>query len=161
MNSYGCTQVGGGNICAPGATAANALLLGENERWHAARVGLGGDVLLTDRLKWSAEAVWLPYMTFQGTDNHWLRSDINPLPQSGHGFNGFQAESVLSYALTERIDVGVGARYWLFQAQHGFTQFPDAAMWQATTFTSMRYGVFAQASYKFGDVAAPPIVAKY
>ncbi|WOJ91075.1 outer membrane beta-barrel protein [Methylocapsa polymorpha] len=161
MNSYGCTQVGGGDICEPGATAGNALLLSENERWRAARVGLGGDVMLTDRLKWSAEAVWLPYMTFQGTDNHWLRSDINPLPQSGHGFNGFQAESVLSYALTERIDVGVGARYWLFQAQHGFTQFPDAAMWQATTFTSMRYGVFAQASYKFGDVAAPPVIAKY
>lgn len=160
MNAYGCRQIAALDLCTTGWAASNTLLLGQTEYWQAARVGLGGDVLLTDRLKWSAEAVWLPYMAYLGKDNHWQRSDINPQYDSGHGFNGFQAESILSYALTDRIDVGVGGRYWLFQAQHASTQFPGATFRQATTATSTRYGAFVQASYKFGEAPAP-IVAKY
>lgn len=161
MNAFGCAQIGGGSICEPaGSVPGNAVLLGQTEYWQAARVGIGGDVLLTDRLKLAAEAVWLPYMSFIGKDNHWLRSDINPQFDYGHGYNGFQAESVLTYALTDRIDVGVGGRYWLFQAQHGSTRFPDSATRSPMSFTSSRYGGFLQVSYRFGDVAAP-IVAKY
>jgi hypothetical protein len=99
-------------------------------------------------------------MSFLGIDNHWLKSNINPQSDTGHGVNGFQTESVLSYALTERIDVGVGARYWLFQAQHGSTQFPGAENRSPENLISSRYGAFVQASYKFGDAAAP-VVAKY
>ena len=161
MNAFGCTQIGGGSVCEPAdSIPGNALVLGQTEYWQAARVGIGGDVLLTDRLKLAAEAVWLPYMSYRGTDNHWLRSDINPQLDTGHGVNGFQTESVLSYALNERIDVGVGARYWLFQAQHGSTQFPDVENRSPMNFISSRYGAFVQASYKFGDAAAP-VVAKY
>ncbi|WP_051335569.1 outer membrane beta-barrel protein [Methylocapsa acidiphila] len=158
MNAYGSWQIAyPTNSFAP----SNTLVLGQTETWQAARVGLGGDVMLTDRLKWSAEAVWLPYMAYLGKDNHWQRSDINPQYDSGHGFNGFQAESILSYALTDRIDIGVGGRYWLFQAQHVSTHFPGADSRQAETVTSTRYGAFVQASYKFGDIAAPAVVAKY
>ncbi len=161
MNAFGCTQIGGGSVCEPAdSIPGNALVLGQTEYWQAARVGIGGDMLLTDRLKLAAEAVWLPYMSYRGTDNHWLRSDINPQFDTGHGVNGFQTESVLSYALTERIDVGVGARYWLFQAQHGSTQFPGVENRSPMNFISSRYGAFVQASYKFGDAAAP-VVAKY
>ncbi|WOJ91076.1 outer membrane beta-barrel protein [Methylocapsa polymorpha] len=160
MNAIGCTQIG--SAATKGCSVPpNTLFLGQTEYWQAARVGLGGDVLLTDRLKWSAEAVWLPYISYLGKDNHWLRDNINPQYDHGHGVNGFQAESVLSYALTERIDVGVGARYWLFQAQHGSTNFPSGGGPSPESFTSTRYGVFVQASYKFGEVAAPPVVAKY
>jgi opacity protein-like surface antigen/outer membrane protease len=161
MNAYGSTQLapqGGAPVTNyPG----NVLILGQTEYWQALRVGLGGDVLLTDRLKLYAEAVWLPYMSFTGKDNHWLRPDINPQYDYGQGYNGFQTEAVLSYALTDRIDIGVGGRYWLFQAQHSSTQFPGAEGRSPESITSSRYGGFLQASYKFGDVAAAPVVAKY
>lgn len=158
MNAFGCAQIGGGEICETPAPA-NELGLGQNEHWQAARVGVGGDVLLMDRLKLAAEAAWLPYMSFHGWDNHWQRPEINPLPEWGHGYNGFQAESVLTYALTERVDVGVGARYWLFHAQNGWTQFPGVPS-SPQSYTSSRYGVFVQASYRFGGDPAP-VIAKY
>lgn len=160
MNAFGCNQISGGVVCAPpGNAPANALTLSETEHWQAARVGIGGDIFLTDRLKWQAEAVWLPYMSFNGKDNHWLRANINPLNERGHGFNGYQFESILSYALTERVDVGIGGRYWQFFAQHGSTNFPGSPP-SPERFTSSRYGAFVQASYRFGDVPAP-VVAKY
>jgi opacity protein-like surface antigen/outer membrane protease len=157
MNAFGCTQIGGGEVCVPGPVPANSLGLGQTEYWQAARVGLGGDLMLTDRLKLAAEAVWLPYMSFVGKDNHWSRSDINPQFDYGHGYNGFQTESVLSYALTDRIDVGIGGRYWIFKAQHTSSQFPSAVSRSPESITSSRFGGFLQASYKFGDVAAPVV----
>ena len=163
MNAYGLTQQ------APQSSTSkntlfepnSAITLGQTEYWQALRVGLGGDVMLTDRLKLYAEAVWLPYMSYTGKDNHWLRANINPQYDYGQGYNGFQTEAVLSYALTDRINVGVGARYWDFRAQRSSSQFPGALGRSPEGISSSRTGGFLQASYKFGDVAAAPVVAKY
>jgi len=163
MNAFGCTQIAGSFVCEPaGLVPARAVSLGESEHWQAARVGFAGDIMLADRLKWQAEGAWLPYMSFSGQDNHWLRPDINPLIETGHGFNGFQVESILSYSVTKRLDVGIGGRYWQFCAQHGSTQFPGIGVPPSPEhFSSSRFGGFLQASYKFGDMTAPPVVAKY
>jgi hypothetical protein len=162
MNAFGCTQISSGFICEQGAELpASALLLGQSEHWNVARVGLGGDIFLTRQLKWRVEGAWLPYMSFNGQDNHWARPNINPLIETGHGFNGYQFESILSYAVTERVDVGIGGRYWQFFAQHGSTQFPGIDVSRSPEhFSSSRFGGFLQASYKFGEVAAPPVAAR-
>ncbi|HMF06809.1 MAG TPA: outer membrane beta-barrel protein [Methylocella sp.] len=163
MNAIGCTQIASQPfICPPGIVPAYTLILGQSEHWNAARVGLAADVYLPAGFKWRIEGAWLPYMAFNGMDNHWLRPDINPLIETGHGHNGYQFESVLSYALTDRIDIGIGGRYWQFFAQHGSTQFPGFGIPQSPeNFASSRAMGFVQASYKFGEVAAPAVVSKY
>jgi len=125
MNAFGCTQIGGGSVCEPAdLIPGNALVLGQTEYWQAARVGIGGGRAAYGSLEIGCRGRLATLYVLRGTDNHWLRSDINPQLDTGHGVNGFQTESVLSYALNERIDVGVGARYWLFQAQQWLDSIP-------------------------------------
>jgi len=56
---------------------------------------------------------------------------------------GFQAETFLAYQLANRFAVGVGGRWWHFNtnAIDSFTQL--------LRYTTDRYGVFVQGSYRF------------
>jgi hypothetical protein len=127
---------------------------------------------LIPRLNLTVDAAVLPYVSMTGIDNHWLRPEINPLPQAGHGW-GYQLEGILAYDVTSNFSVGVGGRYWFAETRSGTTQFPQQCFIfpefvpcgfatslppSPTKFTTERYGGFLQASYKFGE---PPVVAKY
>jgi len=150
MNAYGCTQVGGGDVCVPaGSIASDALGLSETERWQSVRLGLAGDAMVLPHVRLSVDAAWLPIMWLDARDNHWARPDINPLPESGHGSNGYQLESALSYVINDRFTVGVGARYWSFNAKGG-TTFPFAGAQSPEKFESSRLTTFVQATYRFG-----------
>ena len=85
-----------------------------------------------------------------GVDRHWLRPDINPLPQKGHG-DGYFAEGILSYDLTPAVSVGVGGRYWRMQTGSGRIRFPFSPG-SPTKFETDRYGAFAQIAYKLSDL---------
>lgn len=156
QNAYGCTQTApGGTICTPEGVvppmvAANQLTLSRNDTWNSVRLGLAGDVNLTDRFKIAAEAAWVPWTSVDGSfDNHWLRPDINPLADHGHG-TGVQLESVLSYLVTDRMTIGLGARYWHMEA-NGTVQFPGSGVPPSPTNISVdRTMVFGQISYAFG-----------
>lgn len=152
VNAYGCTQVAKSSICASGAIPSGSMGLSRNEKWQSVRVGLAGEMMLTDRLKLSADAAWLPYVRFTGNDNHWFRPDINPLADSGRGHNGYQLEAIASYKLTDRVSLGVGARYWKMSAK-GHTQFPWGVPSSPTRYDYNRSTVFLQASYAFGGPA--------
>lgn len=161
LNAYGCDQIAGNpGICPPPAPFINpaALVLSETERWHALRLGLAGSTMLTERLKLSGEAVWLAYAKLDAKDNHWLRPNINPLVEKGHGSKSYQLEANLSYAVTDRLNVGLGARYLSLKAEGGVF-FPGWATRSPEKFESSRFTTYLQASYRFGDVA--PVVAKY
>ena len=75
--------------------------------------------------------------------------------QDGEG-DGFQLEGVVTYDLTPRFSVGLGGRYWQFNAtgKNHWEQtiagvlFPTPSSPLQTR--SERYGVFVQAAYKFG-----------
>jgi opacity protein-like surface antigen len=147
-NAVGCAQIAGNpSICSP-ALPAGQLAITETEAWHSFRIGLAGDVMLGDRLKLSGDAAYLPYVLFVGSDNHWLRPDINPLPEQGQG-TGVQLEAILSYLVTSQFSIGVGGRYWYMQAPTGTAQFPGGLPASPETFRTERYGAFAQAAYKF------------
>lgn len=159
VNGFGCRQLATDGICdtAQGAdypALRTGLGLSETQTWQGVALGLNARLALSDRLRLDVDAAYLPYATFAGADNHWWRPDINPLMQSGRGW-GTQAEAVLNYAVTERLDVGVGARYWYFATDTASTQFTGLPLRSPMTFYIERYGAFLQASYRFGDLPPP------
>ncbi|WP_238123261.1 MULTISPECIES: outer membrane protein [unclassified Xanthobacter] len=158
VNGFGCRQLAGDTTCDRAQAAAypallNSLGLSETESWQALAIGLNTRVHLSDRVRLEVDAAYLPYATRASTDNHWFRSDINPQVEQGRGW-GTQLEAILSYAVTDRLNVGLGGRYWYFATDTASTQFPAPIPRSPQAFFSERYGAFVQASYLFGDL--PP-----
>ncbi|MDR3372311.1 MAG: outer membrane beta-barrel protein [Ancalomicrobiaceae bacterium] len=147
-NALGCIQLTSlPDICGPGQVASGTLGISETDRWNALRLGVSGDIMLTDRLKLSADAAYLPVVGFSGTDNHWLRNLV--IQERGHGY-GTQLEAVLSYAVTDDFSIGAGARYWALWTDYGSVAFNGASSPQNLSYKMERSGVFLQGSYKFG-----------
>jgi hypothetical protein len=154
VNAYGCTQTAvNPDICVP-AIGPSVLGITEDAGWHSIRLGMAADVLLFDRVQLGADAAWVPYARLVSTDTHWLRPDIfSPVAEQGSG-RGVQLEAFAAYQFNAAFSVGVGARYWHMQASGNIdleaaADFIFAAP-QPGTFATDRYGVFAQAAYKFG-----------
>ncbi len=149
-NGFGCVQTAGNPaVCVP-SIDSSVKVLSETARWHSLRLGLVGDMMLTDRLKLTAEGAVVPYTWLDAYDNHWLRPTINPLAETGHGY-GFQVEALLSYQLTDAWSVGAGGRYWYLKTTSAQTQFPGVGAPSPMQFTSERWGAFIQSSYKFSS----------
>jgi Omptin family len=152
-NAYGCTQTAGNaEVCVP-AIPTSVLGITEDAAWHSIRLGVAADVLLFDRLRLGGEAAWVPFTHMVSTDTHWLRPDIfSPVPEHGSGY-GVQLEAFAAYQFTDAFSVGAGARYWRMQASGNIAlesaQDLIFAVPQPGTFTTDRFGVFAQAAYKF------------
>jgi hypothetical protein len=162
VNAFGCNQVGGNPfVCVP-AISTGIVGISEQTQWQFVRLGLLGEVQLFECLKLSAEVAWLPYEQLAAHDTHWLRLGTSlfdiagPIPESGGG-TGVQLEAILSYQVTDKVSLGLGARYWFLQT-HGSTDFENVIIGfpspgpQPLNFTSTRYGGFAQGSYKFGPL---------
>jgi hypothetical protein len=159
VNAFGCAQTAGNlDICQP-SVPQSIEVISQNNIWQSVRLGLDGSVLLGDRFTLSAEAAWLPYVWLNGADTHWLRIGTavgdftGPIPEDGRG-QGYQLEALLSYQVTQYVSVGVGGRYWYMAAtgnSHfeghivGEEAFPQPVDWKTDI-----YGVFVQASLKFG-----------
>lgn len=154
-NGYGCSQIGGNQgICGLRNTYPTSIaVLSQDAQWHAVRVGLAGEVRY-DRFKVAVEGAYLPYVSMNAFDRHWLRADINPLREKADGGDGYFLQGVVSYDLTRDISVGVGARYMKMSTQRkdGSAQFPfPGTPPSPEKFSTDRYGAFAQVSYKFSD----------
>jgi opacity protein-like surface antigen len=149
VNAYGCKQATTNPlICVP-PISGGVLALTKTETWDSLRVGLNGVINLAPQWKLTLDGAYLPVVHLSGFDNHWLRPDINPLPQSGDGW-GYQLEGIVSYDVTQNLSLGAGGRYWYARTNSGTTQFPGVPP-SPTTFAYERYGGFIQASYKFGE----------
>ena len=153
-NAYGCTQTQSNPfVCVP-AIAPSVLAITENSRWQSIRLGVAGDMSLWECFRIGGEAAWVPQTKLRSFDTHWLRQDIfSPIYEPGSG-SGVQFEAFATYNFNPAFSVGVGARYWRLTAK-GTIDVEDAALFaggmpQPGTFYTDRYGVFAQAAYKFG-----------
>jgi opacity protein-like surface antigen/outer membrane protease len=163
-DTNGCAQIANpASDCIP--TVPTSRLIGtQDSTWQSLRVGLTGDTMLVDRVKLSADVAYLPYVAMTGRDNHLLRATTTFFDQQGTG-QGTQLEAILSYLVTDNFSVGVGGRYWAMWTTSGTdtcTGCGGVGVVSASSparFNTERYGVFLQASYKFGvqDV----VVAKY
>jgi long-subunit fatty acid transport protein len=136
---------------APGQT-----ILTEDETWQSLRVGASAVATIWDRWGVIGDVAYLPYSQYSGLDTHAQRSPTAFYPQTGTG-RGVQAEVILTYRITENLDLGIGGRYWAMwttsatQSCHGgcdttkvgtFTTSPPGAY----TANTERFGTFVQMS---------------
>ena len=125
-SAYGCWQIGGNpSICQP-AIDNSTLVITEQTNFHSMRLGIAGEVTFFDRLRFNAEAAWLPFVKANGTDAHWLQIGnqfggfLGPLPQDGRG-DGFQVETSVAFQATKNFSIGAGWR--LAPADQGYRRF--------------------------------------
>ena len=107
-----------------------------------------------DGLTLTADAAYLPFANFKGTDNHLLRTDVTDTvsPEAGTG-HGMQLEAILSYAIGKSFSIGAGGRYWAMWAPGASTNiFGTDCPCQTLPVRTERYGGFIQASYKLGGL---------
>ena len=138
VDASGCSQVGGNSsIC--GVALPNSMkVITEQDRWNALRLGGVIDVNLTDRLKWNGEIAYVS-TSQRPQDTHYFTFGIDPA--SGHG-NGFQAETVLKYQVTDKFSLGIGGRWWHYRTD-ALDSFNQLLKYQTD-----RYGVFFQGNIK-------------
>ncbi|WP_409334101.1 outer membrane beta-barrel protein [Bradyrhizobium sp. cir1] len=128
----------------------------EDANWNALRIGLTAETMLLERWHLSAEVAYLPWTDFHGRDNHLYRETTTFIDQRGSGGGGVQLEGVLSYFVTDKFSVGVGARYWAMWTSRGSEDFGSGRNGLGTLhsandakYSMERWGTFLQASYKF------------
>ncbi|MBN8955130.1 MAG: omptin family outer membrane protease [Rhizobiales bacterium] len=169
LDAFGCTQTAGSAICVPSIPDSVHVIRQETD-WDALRIGVNAQWFLTDRLKFTLDAAWIPYASLDARDTHLLRIGVpggftGPTRQTGDGY-GVMIEGVLSYAVTQNLSLGVGGRYWRIEtgAHEATMHFEESAIPvgafapQKLTFETERYGGFVQLSYKFGGA---PVMASY
>lgn len=164
MGAYGVTQTAnplgplGPDVGGPIPPTGHAVIA-QDATWQSLRLGVAGDFKLAPGVRLSWDAAYLPYVSVDAEDRHYLGNtpeiaSINPL--RGHG-TGTQLEVMLSYDLTERLSIGVGARYWAMWTSDGyFTRtyssdgpVPPSLPRQNLKLETERLGVLGELLYRF------------
>jgi opacity protein-like surface antigen/outer membrane protease len=154
MKALGCTQIANPNSDCSAANPFNppvptsVLTITEDDTWKSIRLGVAADFMLLPRVKVSADAAYLPYVWFNGTDNHVLRALVSP--EEGHG-RGAQLDLTISYEITDQFSLGVGGRYWTMSTTSGETNFGGLGIIIPQKFAAEQAAFMLQGSYKFGD----------
>jgi hypothetical protein len=118
---------------------------------------------MTDRLKLTADAAYLPWVNYQGLDTHNARLLL--FPDDDNRGSGMMFEAALDYYVTANWTVGVGGRYWAWNMSNNGTggtidlTGAGSSPSQPSGFTAARYGVFMQSSYHWGDPSPTTFVA--
>ena len=164
-SASGCNQsLAAADCTGAGAVGPDQIAFGQDQRWNAVRLGLGGDVNLNRRINLALEGAWLPYAHLSGAEYQWLHPNQNPLSESGVSHSSFQLESLASYKITEQTSLGLGARYWSFLAPNAATLIPNALAPSLEKLASNRLTLFVQLATKLGHfdpTQAPVLTTKY
>jgi hypothetical protein len=142
----------GGAVCGqPGEwiVPANVPSMTYEPTWNAVRIGGDAEIKFLDRWSLALDVAGVPYATLTNNDSHLLRTDLGPVPniidKSTSGY-GAEADIFVNYAITPRIEIGGGFRYWGLFAAGGTTQFGPSFVpnYPLRTFDDQRYGVLLQ-----------------
>lgn len=147
MTAFGCRQIADPRAACVPTIPKNVRVISEDDTWQALRLGVVADMALTRRFTLTGEAAYLPYVSFEGTDNHILRSLVSP--EEGDGL-GVQLEATLSYAITDAFSVGIGGRYWAMWTTSGTTNFGGTGTLVPMRYNAEQAHLLVQGSYKFG-----------
>ncbi|MFI5014716.1 MAG: hypothetical protein ACHQAY_20465 [Hyphomicrobiales bacterium] len=164
VGTWGLTQLpddfGGAAYGTPAGTVFftnNQKVGGYVASWHMVRLGAEGTLSITPQLTITVDGAFVPYAQGNGDDSHLLRQDeLGSKPNvflRGHGWGG-QVDALVHYQVTNNFSVGIGGRYWYIDASSGYkTDRIDnlfgGPRLPLTTFTTERYGLLAEAAYKF------------
>lgn len=156
LDSYGCLQIANpaSGLCSP-PSPPNSLGITQTAKWQSLRIGYAGETMVTERLKLSGDVAYLPYVRFDGRDDHWARENRTFFDQRARRGQGVQTELLLSYLVTQNFSLGVGGRYWAMWTQQGEfactgCEAPGVTSPPNPSKNSMeRYGAFFQAAYRF------------
>ncbi len=148
MKGFGCTQLANPNSDCGTPIPTSVFAIAEDDTWRALRLGAAVDLQVLPGLKLTADAAYLPYVRFSGTDDHVLRTLLSP--EWGNG-TGAQLELMLSYAVTEQFNVGVGGRYWSMWTDDGWVDFGGAGNLVPMRYSVEQAALLVQGSYTFGD----------
>ncbi len=118
----------------------------EYDTGNAVRLGTAVQLPLALRIRLDAEAAYLPYVSFSGTDDHVLRSLVSP--EEGHGI-GVQLEAMLSYAVTPELSIGVGGRYWSMWTTSGNVNFGGTGQFVPMRYAAEQAHLLVQGSDRF------------
>jgi opacity protein-like surface antigen/outer membrane protease len=152
ITSTGCMQVQPqAASCLNAGDNPNRVALTQDETWQSLRVGVSAVARIWDRWGINGDVAYLPFGKYDGLDIHSLRTPVTLFPQNGTS-RGVQAELILTYLVTDNLELGIGGRYWALwtagaeQGQIvGFTVSPPGPY----TASTERFGGFVQASYRF------------
>ena len=157
MSAYGARcnpdQVGGAFCGAPGSTAVpfGTKVINNKSMWSSLRLGAELTARLLDRVTFRGDAAVLPVAYLVNEDSHFLRSDLGPTPNiedSGTGW-GYQLEGELKIDVDDNWTLGAGVRYW-YAETGGLSEFVQSRTEvDLQDFTSERFGVFGNVSYRF------------
>lgn len=144
----------GGFFCGPPGSIQvpfSTRFIGNESNWASLRLGTELKVKLWDRLTLRGDAAVLPVAYLWNEDSHHLRTDLGPTPNiedSGTGW-GYQLEGEVRLDLTQYWAVGAGVRYW-YAETNGESEFINiGATSELQDFTSERFGVFGNVTYRF------------
>lgn len=164
MGAHGIIQMAnqlgpiGADVGGPIPAIGHAVIAQE-ATWQSLRLGASGAFNIAGRFTLSVDAAFLPYVSVDAEDRHYFGNtseiaSINPLRGRGYGT---QLEAMLAYAMTDRLSIGVGARYWSMWTNDGSMERiydaggPISPIRQNLKIETERVGVFGQVSYRFGD----------
>ena len=152
INGFGCDQVAGDTTCV--GSDPNFQVFAEDERYDSLRLGLSAQFMLSDKLKFTADVAYLPWVKFRGQDDHNYRQLL--IPKSSDNGDGVMLEGILGYNVTPQWNVGIGGRFWAWNMHDGVEYFDFLGLAPPTQpqlgrFNSERYGVFVQSDYRWGD----------
>ena len=162
VGSFGCVQIA--NPAFPCLAPADEQIVGtQKDQWQSLRVGGSAEVKFTRNLKINGDVAYLPYVSFDGRDDHLLRTTPTHFDQEGTG-RGVQLEAILSYDVSPQFSLGVGGRYWGMWTTDGtftctgcggagVTSSPPNPSRNSTN----RYGLLLQGSYKFATDDRVPL----
>jgi opacity protein-like surface antigen len=151
---HSCTQIADGNSCF--GVFPNYLIITQDDQYNSMRIGLSSEFMLTDRLKFVADAAYVPLVNMSGVDNHNARGAY--FPETDSDGYGTMMEAYFSYNVTDHWNVGAGGRYWSWTMRHGtsesvFETFGSGTpSYEANNYGTRRYGAFVQSGYHWGDV---------
>ncbi|MDH4983857.1 outer membrane beta-barrel protein [Hyphomicrobium sp. D-2] len=146
MAARGCVQVANPQAVCRNPFPLSILGITEDDTWQVLRVGVAADMEILPAVTLSLDAAYLPFVRFNGTDNHVRRSLISP---EWGGGTGTQIDLMLNYAVTEQFSVGVGGRYWSMWARDGRANFGGGGDIVPIRHAVEQAAFLAQGSYAF------------